>query len=123
MYMLSVVADLKAAKAAQQEMEALSQEYQARIVELEIEAANSQEKHDGLLLEAAQISDVRIAELSEQLQHATSLKNEAVAELEQEREQASAVEEYNERLMVQESEASSRVKELEEVRRHFFDPG
>ena len=89
--------------------------HQAQIKELEKELSTSQEKHDGLLLEAAQMSDARIAELSEQLQHATSLKNEAVAEIEQEREQASAAEEYNERLMVKESEASARVQELEEV--------
>jgi hypothetical protein len=63
------------------------------------------------------MSDARIAELSEQLQHAISLKNEAIAELEQEREQASGSEEIRERLMVQEAEASARVKELEEVSR------
>jgi hypothetical protein len=61
------------------------------------------------------MSDARIAELSEQLQHAISLKNEAIAELEQEREEASGSEEIRERLMVQEAEASARVKELEEV--------
>lgn len=61
------------------------------------------------------MSDARIADLSEQLQHATSLKNEAVAELEQERELASGSEEIRERLMVQEAEASARVKESEEV--------
>jgi hypothetical protein len=61
------------------------------------------------------MSDARMAELSEQLQQATSLKNEAIAELEQERVQASGSEEVRERLMVQETEASARVKELEEV--------
>jgi hypothetical protein len=63
------------------------------------------------------MSDARISELTEQLQHATSLKNEAVAELEQEREQASGAEEYRELLMVKEAEASARVRELEEVSR------
>jgi hypothetical protein len=62
-----------------------------RISELENQLASTQEKHDGLLLEAAQMSDNKIAELSEQLQQATSLKNVAIAELEHERAEAAGI--------------------------------
>lgn len=110
-------ANVKWVKNAHQKAEESSKILQSRIDQLETELTASQEKHDSLLLEAAQMSDARIAELSEQLQQAISLKNEAIAELEQEREQASAAEEYNERSSVKEAEASARVVELEEVSR------
>jgi len=108
-------AEFDTLKAAHQQAEKTSKTHKGRNTELEAKLAAVQEKHDGLLLEAAQMSDARIADLSEQLQHATSLKNEAIAELQQEREEASGLEEIRERLMVKEAEASARVKELEEV--------
>jgi len=111
------MADLQATAQIEEKLRAREGEVEKLRAEHQQKLVAAQDKHDGLLLEAAQMSDARIADLSEQLQHATSLKNEAAAELEQEREQASGSEEIRERLMVQEAEASARVKELEEVSR------
>jgi predicted transcriptional regulator len=86
-----------------------------KIVDLEKQLAAAQEEHDGLLLESAQISDRRIAELSEQVDQANSLKNEAIAELENERKQVIAGKEREEQTAVREAEAMSKVKELQSV--------
>jgi oligoribonuclease (3'-5' exoribonuclease) len=82
---------------------------------MEAELKATQGKHDSLLLEAAQMSDAKIAELSEKLEQAVSLKNEAIAELEQERAQASGAAELEERLAVRESEATAEAAELQQV--------
>ena len=109
------MADFQAAKAAVQSAEEESKTTKARIAELEDQLAIAQEKHDGLLLEAAQMSDNKIAELSEQLQHAQSLRNEAVAELEHERAEAAGSREREEELKAKEADAMSKVKELQDV--------
>jgi hypothetical protein len=88
---------------------------QNRVAELEDQLAAAQEKHDGLLLEAAQMSDNKIAELSEQLQQTTSLKNEAIAELEHERAESAGSKDREADLMSNEAEATSKVEELQEV--------
>lgn len=46
------------------------------IADLETHRAEAQKKHDGLLIEAAQMSDTRIAELSKERDRLTALNNE-----------------------------------------------
>lgn len=112
---LSNVTESQAITTALQAREQSSLEHQATITLLQEKIAASDSKHDQLLLESATLSDAKIAELSEQLDHANSLKNEAVAELEHERAGALDAKNREEQLNARAEKAMHTTKEQQEV--------
>lgn len=91
------------------------------LADLESEKADAQARHDGLLLEAAQMSDARIAELSNERDKVTSLRNELVAELEQERASLRKVEAELEDLTQERDVLGSETKQFKQVGRRRMD--
>lgn len=100
---------------ALQAIEQTCLELNATITALQDKLATADAKHDELLIESARMSDARVAELSEQLEHAKSLRNEAVAELEHERAGILDAKHREEQLMARADKAVATNKEQQEV--------